>query len=363
GAIYIEGDLRIVGNENVIFENNYEIKTTNNYFRLRSIYQKKGYFTLAAKTGGNIIFYDSVHGSSAYGISFNDKYQDSEGNTQKATGNIIFSGKYTEEHLNKIIANEYKDTNRTATETQIRNSQTSTFGGKINLYGGSLQIIEGAILQSNGITVVDNSNATLKISEGELDTENNDIIVGKSNRLELEKDALISANKITIADSAILSVTSANTDVVELSLYTLSSLESYVPSVYGTTIGGTISGNLTLEAGSSYIADRANISLNGNSLYLNATNGNKIALTLHAINSPSNKVILFSNVGKVNFDSDILANNYFTGNWINDETTLVYDSEKQVVYLENVNDVIPEPTTTTLSLLALAALATRRRRK
>ncbi len=112
-----------------------------------------------------------------------------------------------------------------------------------------------------------------------------------------------------------------------------------------------------------YIADRANISLNGNSLYLNATNGNKIALTLHAINSPSNKVILFSNVGKVNFDSDILANNYFTGNWINDETTLVYDSEKQVVYLENVNDVIPEPTTTTLSLLALAALATRRRRK
>ena len=56
GAIYIEGDLRIVGNENVIFENNYEIKTTNNYFRLRSIYQKKGYFTLAAKTGGNIIF-------------------------------------------------------------------------------------------------------------------------------------------------------------------------------------------------------------------------------------------------------------------------------------------------------------------
>ncbi len=43
-------------------------------------------------------------------------------------------------------------------------------------------------------------------------------------------------------------------------------------------------------------------------------------------------------------------------------TTLVYDSGAQVVYLEHVNTNIPEPTTVTLSLLALAALCARRRR-
>ncbi len=57
------------------------------------------------------------------------------------------------------------------------------------------------------------------------------------------------------------------------------------------------------------------------------------------------------------------ADDYFEGDWINEATKLKYDATNKVVYVENVNDVIPEPTTTTLSLLTLAALAARRRRK
>ena len=58
----------------------------------------------------------------------------------------------------------------------------------------------------------------------------------------------------------------------------------------------------------------------------------------------------------------LLAADYFTGDGITTTTKLLYDSSTGQVYLEGVN-CIPEPATATLSLLALAALAARRRRK
>ena len=55
------------------------------------------------------------------------------------------------------------------------------------------------------------------------------------------------------------------------------------------------------------------------------------------------------------------ADRYFTGcDFIDEDILLVYDSNAQVVYLHHS---VPEPTTATLSLLALAALAARRRRR
>jgi uncharacterized protein (TIGR03382 family) len=57
-----------------------------------------------------------------------------------------------------------------------------------------------------------------------------------------------------------------------------------------------------------------------------------------------------------------MANRYLTGcNYIDSDTLLVYDSHAEVVYLQMAT--IPEPATTTLSLLALAALAARSRRR
>ena len=85
------------------------------------------------------------------------------------------------------------------------------------------------------------------------------------------------------------------------------------------------------------------------------------------------QLVLFSGVNSVYFgyddvmarkDSGIyytMASRYLTGSdYINNDTMLVYDSYADVVYLQQV---IPEPATTTLSLLALAGLAARRRRK
>ena len=56
------------------------------------------------------------------------------------------------------------------------------------------------------------------------------------------------------------------------------------------------------------------------------------------------------------------ASNYFSGQGITAESELVYDNTRNVLYLQGVK-LVPEPATTTLSLLALAALAARRKRK
>ena len=54
---------------------------------------------------------------------------------------------------------------------------------------------------------------------------------------------------------------------------------------------------------------------------------------------------------------ECLANHYFSGDMVGENTMLVF--KEGSLYLTNL---VPEPTTATLSLLALAALAARRRR-
>jgi hypothetical protein len=53
------------------------------------------------------------------------------------------------------------------------------------------------------------------------------------------------------------------------------------------------------------------------------------------------------------------AADYLKGDYVYETTALVYDGNVGCVYMV---EAIPEPTTTTLSLLALAGLCARRRR-
>ncbi|MBQ1961319.1 MAG: autotransporter-associated beta strand repeat-containing protein [Akkermansia sp.] len=150
---------------------------------------------------------------------------------------------------------------------------------------------------------------------------------------------------------------------------------------------------LTLNGGSRYEAECANINLAGGALTLN-TSGGKIALDLLTEGNIvtyddgcTSQIVLFTGVSSLTLDGtpygeanalmmmvaadgeeaqasniiySTLASNYFTGWNITDATQLVYDVGAGVVYLDKA---VPEPTTTTLSLLALAALVARRRRK
>ena len=361
GAIYSIG-LSIQGNDSVLFEKNYE--NYNGIYNLRSIFNI-GQINLASKTGGHITFRDSVY---IYGDSyFNSDYTDADGNTQSAKGDIIFSGKYAEQHLNEILAANNED--RTATASEILNSQTSIFKGNVYLNGGSLQIKDGAVLNINGDTVniAAGSDATLAISDAELVAANATIEVGESATLQLSNGASVTADEINIAAGATLAlgdiaITASASDAM-VAAYRLSSLN-------------IINADLTFAAGSTLVTDGTGINMTeGSVLTFNATSeGEKVnlVLTLGTEYSEDGLVQLFSNVDIVKFlmdgeevdsSSTLLASDFFTGDYINENTTLTYDSTNKVVYLEGVSKVVPEPTTATLSLLALAALAMRRRRK
>ena len=137
-------------------------------------------------------------------------------------------------------------------------------------------------------------------------------------------------------------------------------------------------GGLTLAGGATYETVNSHVNLMGSGLTLNTMENSLIAFnTVSAVtldaSSGDVQLVLFSDVGSVYFalddelagaDSGVYytqANRYLTGfDGITEDTLLVYDSNARVVYLHT--KTIPEPATTTLGLMALAALATRRRR-
>ncbi|MDO5473073.1 MAG: hypothetical protein Q4F35_07035, partial [Akkermansia sp.] len=233
----------------------------------------------------------------------------------------------------------------------------------------------------------------------------------KSFGFELQKAATVTAQTITIEDEASLNVAHAATqwqynldglqaeasvelnevlDGYKLERGTQAALDGasgydyyYDQSIAlnQTAAGATDVQNLIVKGGSTYKPTVANTSLNGGKLTLDVSNGKLIDLdiTLDGAlyqNERRQQIVLFSGVDSIEYigvdetDSKVLtidgvndvyftmAENYFTSAYIDSSVYLVWDASAGVVYL----DVIPEPTTATLSLLALAALAARRRR-
>ena len=363
GAIYAGGNLNIRNNDSVLFEKNAEIH--GDYYRLRSIYAMGDSISLSAGEGKSIEFRDSVY--TAGDTYINSDYTDADGNTTSSQGAVIFSGKYTEQHLNAILTDN--NVNRTATAEEILHSQTSEIRKNVYVNGGSLQIVDGAVLKVRGgtVSIAEGSNATLAVSDAELVAENAKIEVGASATLQLSNGASITADKISIKDGATLALgdiavtTSASDSMV--AAYRLSSLN-------------VINADLTFAAGSTLVTDGTGIYMaDGSELTFNATSeGEKINLvfTLGTEYTEDSLVQLFSNVGTVWFLMDgeevdtsltLRASDFFTGDYINENTTLTYDRTTKEVYLQGISKVVPEPTTATLSLLALAALAARRRRR
>ena len=127
---------------------------------------------------------------------------------------------------------------------------------------------------------------------------------------------------------------------------------------------------LTLHSGSSLVLDQSRIDLDGGCLTLNMQGEDKINLVLTPDGTlmEDSIVNLFSDTGTLKLGSDIQytgtetfefnASQYFTGSMIGEDTMVHFRNGSMTV-----TGLIPEPTTATLSLLALAALAARRRRK
>lgn len=181
GAIYAQ-TLAIEGNDNVIFEGNYETYGLGKWTRDRSVYVEST-ITLAAKTGGTITFYDSIYGGSS--ASFNNAYVDAAGQTQQAHGDIIFSG--SKSNINNI-------------------------NGTITLYGGSLQVLDGAQLNGRGLTVAEGRGAKLVLSGAGMNHSGYNFTFNSGTVLELQGSNTITASKVTLGSGAELSVALSNSN-------------------------------------------------------------------------------------------------------------------------------------------------------
>ena len=136
---------------------------------------------------------------------------------------------------------------------------------------------------------------------------------------------------------------------------------------------------LKLSGGATYDTVQSNICLMGGTLTLDTMEHSLLNFTstfdgASEFGLGDSQLVLFSGVGGVYFGTDGIdakadsgiyytrADRYISNSdFIDENTLLVYDSYAEVVYLHN--GMIPEPATATLSLLALAALAARRRRR
>ncbi len=137
-------------------------------------------------------------------------------------------------------------------------------------------------------------------------------------------------------------------------------------------------GGVVLSGGSMYELVQSHLNLAGSMLNLDTSGSGLVVLNattdadVNKINA-NTQLVLFSGVNGVYFGADgkmatadsgiyyTRADQYFTGCPLIDEQTLfVFDSYAHIAYLHQMT--IPEPATATLSLLALAALAARRRR-
>ena len=194
GAISAYRNLSIQNNDSVLFEKNAEIE--NGAYRLRSIYAggSGDVISLSAAGGKSIEFRDSIYIASHNTVNLNADYTDAEGVMHKQAGDIIFTGAYTEQHLNKLLAAD--GLNRTATEAEILNSRTTEVRAMTNLYGGRLRVEAGAIYKGYGITVHEGSAATVLVKDASLNHAGYDLVFHSGTSLELMGDNAVSANRL-----------------------------------------------------------------------------------------------------------------------------------------------------------------------
>ncbi len=308
GAIYSKGGVSINDNKTVLFEKNYE-KGGDNY-RLRSIYAAdtssynpvKVNLNLSSADGGTFTVKDSIKVSGE--LSLNADY-----NGKAQTGKFVFSGTDTEKHLNEIIAANTAEGQaaRTATADEIEASRTYEVAGAITLHNGTLCLQDGVIIKA----------ASLEIAAGA--------------NLELAVTPSTDAYAVGLAETAT-----------------------------GAPIAATLHNDLVLQ-------DNSRLTLNGGALDMqgnDVTIGNGVVM--HIImdsldNLEGSTIALFLNAGNADAITLDNVNFIFTDDeeWKSGDITYNNDG---TITVSNTK-VIPEPTTATLSLLALAALAARRRRR
>ncbi|MBR5522443.1 MAG: hypothetical protein IKV82_03140 [Akkermansia sp.] len=258
---------------------------------------------------------------------------------------------------------------------------TKDFKGNISIVGPNASLTSASSLHvGDFVGGVDGRQRQVALLGGALIVQDTlGMVVEYGNKLTMASGnseqgvATITANQVIIASNAELSVS-----LLAPPLTAIPVEDAQVGGItLNTTVGGVINtGKLKLDYDSTLVLNQSHLDLNGGCLTLEMKKGqNKInlVLTLDGQLLEDSSVLLFSDVGtlslgfwdamdKYNADQDVSytfdARDYFSGEMIGDATKLVFHNGT----LSMTGIVIPEPATTTLSLLALAAMAARRRR-
>ena len=333
-AIRTQGDLYIHNNGRILFENNVEVAYDGSY-RLHCIYSSGDVLSLSAGEKQSIEFRDSVYIRSGAIVQLNADYGDT-----KQQGDIIFTGKYTEQHLNEALAAAGE--NRKATEQEILNSRTSYVYAMTNLYGGRLRVEDEAVYQGYGITAHAGSESTVLVKDAVLNHTGYELHFYEGTKLEALGESEIFGD--VIVESTATAAFSA-----------LTRLEGSLTLASGSTL--LLEGALTLDGA---LALGTSLTLGGNMLEMvNLLQAGQSLTLMSGLDS------LAVQTGESEYTTiasgqELLAADYFSNLDSGKELVFVYNGEAGSLSMMRV---IPEPATATLSLLALTALMARRRRR
>ena len=380
GAIYAEGITDISGNGKLVYKNN---SATSTYVpssdtdaaqqcktRGGAIYANHEDFSISGNTDvsflGNSVRNDNISSkikaqpspfsSAGSGVVAGGAIFASKGLKIQGNDNVVFSGNYektSDGYRMRAIcidstANDSVFSANAGGKIEFRDGITSRGGAQLNTaYGDQAQtgkiIMSGADAAENLLSLDENvSDEQIKASQS---FEFEGAVTLHAGTLSLQDDAVLKATKLIIKEGATLEA--VRTDDVAAVVFGISAEDAELLNP-----AATLDAALELEDGALVNLDGGNIDMGGNDLVLKG----KLSVTLSGDMLGEDEIVLFSNVGNVENGEEIevVVNGVTTtGNVIGNDVSV------DIAGVPN----IPEPTTATLSLLALAGLAARRRRK
>ena len=245
----------------------------------------------------------------------------------------------------------------------------------------SIKVSGGSVMTSSGqVHVAAGGLASLKVQESEVNLGSNALALTSGSLVELQNGASLSLSELTVAAGAELKAGGYIAPVAEAAgavAFSLEGIESDTPIVNTGSVNH-LEGNLRLAGGSTLNLQDSYLTVSGD-LVLDVTAESEkvvVELTPGIAKDELSQVVLFEVTGAVTFgengtasDSEVVyyqfAEDYFTGDWISQDTWLVYDRNTNLVYLEGVNIIasVPEPTSSMLGIVGLVAFTLRRRRR
>ena len=391
-----DGDLSIQNNGTVVFEGNQtQVGSTTKY---NSIYaddssvQYNGTLKtyeldvkISAPEEGSVEFRDCVyidvsqHEDSSFQL--NSTYTGEDGKEIAQTGDIIFTGAY-----------------------MTSGDKTSEFKGTASLHDGRLVVKEGAVLKADNLVVAESasgeSSPTLVVDNATVTT--NKLSFGAGTTLESNNGTISSTEGITVNGGTVKgsgTFCALTMNGGELIVGNSPGVQTYEGDVElnDTVVTFSLS-DLTTPATEELMGWEAKaysvIDMNGHNLtigdgvsFVFEVGGQALAQLIdpNSEESFSFELELFRNVDTLTLDNktieELIADSEFVitsdeeglldgrydgwaGMNITEHiTSALYTEEDGTVVLNVTMTAVPEPTTATLSLLALAGLAMRRRRK